>query len=78
MRIALLTHQFPGVRLGGIGAYTLHAARALARGHEPHVFTFTLPEDVRRSLPSGVIVHEVNDLAARSQEESVGDECGLP
>ncbi len=72
MRIALLTHQFPGARLGGIGAYTLHAARALVQaGHEPHVFTFTLPEDVRRSLPGSVIVHEVEDLAARAQKNAL-------
>ena len=72
MRIAFLTHQFPGVRLGGIGAYTLHAARALAQtGNEPHVFTFALPEDVRRALPRDVIVHEVDDLAAKAQNNAL-------
>jgi glycosyltransferase involved in cell wall biosynthesis len=66
MRIALLTHQFPGIRLGGIGVYTLHCARALAdAGHEPHLFTFTLPADVRASVPAGIHLHEVADLAER-------------
>ncbi|MGN6368836.1 MAG: glycosyltransferase [Phycisphaerae bacterium] len=72
MRIALLTSQFPGARLGGIGAYSLHAARALAAaGHEPHLFTFTLPEDVRRALPAGIVVHEVEDLAARAHNNTL-------
>ena len=63
----MLTHQFPGVRLGGIGAYTLQAARALAgAGHEVHVFTLDLPADVWSGLTgSGVVFHEVADIAAR-------------
>ncbi len=69
MRIGFLTHQFPGVRGGGIGTYTLQAAKLLAAaGHEPHVFTIALPADVRATIPAGeggVRVHEVADLAAR-------------
>lgn len=58
MRIALLTHQFPSARLGGIGAYTLHNARALAAaGHEPHIFTLQLPS--LPTLPPGVTLHEI-------------------
>ncbi|HEY4329954.1 MAG TPA: glycosyltransferase family 4 protein [Phycisphaerae bacterium] len=62
MRIALITSQWPGVRLGGIGAYTVHCARALAQaGHEVHVFTTTLPADA--VVPEGVEVHQVASLA---------------
>lgn len=72
MRIALLTHQFPGVRLGGIGAYTLQAAAALAAaGHEPHVFTLSVPADV--PLPPGVTLHRVPDLAARVADGRLPD-----
>jgi glycosyltransferase involved in cell wall biosynthesis len=64
LRIALLTSQWPGVRLGGIGAYTLHAARALSRaGHEVHLFTFTLPPDVPRNLGPRTFLHEVPSVA---------------
>jgi glycosyltransferase involved in cell wall biosynthesis len=65
MRIALLTTQFPGARMGGIGTYTVQAAIALAAaGHEPHIFTLTLPADALRNLPEKVWVHQVPDLAA--------------
>lgn len=64
MRIGFLTHQFPGVRSGGIGTYCLQAAAVLAdAGHEPHIFTLALPADVRAAVPAGVRVHEVADLA---------------
>ena len=69
MRIALLTSQFPGARSGGIGTYTLQAARALVEaGHETHLFTLALPADVRGKVPAGVQLHEVADLATTVAE----------
>ncbi len=69
MRIAFLTQQFPHTRMGGIGAYTVSAAAALAAADvDAHIFTFTLPDDVRAKLPTlapRVRVHEVADLAQR-------------
>jgi len=66
MRIGFLTHQWPGALMGGIGAYTVAIARALAvQGHEAHIFTFTLPLDARPNIPDGVILHEVPDLSER-------------
>ena len=60
MRIALLTHQWPGVRLGGIGAYTRYASIALTRaGHDVHVLTLKLPADAFQSLPEGVSVNQI-------------------
>ncbi len=72
MKIAFLTHQFPGVRGGGIGTYVVEAARALAAaGHEPHIFTFSLPGDAEKiraaHSAAGIQLHEVPDLAARAQ-----------
>jgi glycosyltransferase involved in cell wall biosynthesis len=68
MRIALLTHQWPGARLGGIGVYTLNAARALAQaGHHVHVVSFAVSAEVRQGVPEGVVLHEVPDLADRVQ-----------
>jgi glycosyltransferase involved in cell wall biosynthesis len=64
MKIALLTHQFPGVRGGGIGTYILQAACALAAaGHEPHIFTPPLPSDVKAQLSPAVALHETKELA---------------
>lgn len=64
MRIAFLSHQWPGARMGGIGAAVRATAAALAgAGHEVHVFTFTLPPDVRCEAPTGIHIHEVADLA---------------
>jgi glycosyltransferase involved in cell wall biosynthesis len=72
MRIALLSHQFPGVRLGGIGVYTLNCARALAEaGHDAHLFTFPIPTELRAALPSKILLHEVADLAERGQSGAV-------
>jgi len=69
MRIGFLTHQFPGVRSGGIGTYVLQAARVLAEaGHEAHIFTPALPADVRAGVPANVTLHEVADLATRVAE----------
>jgi glycosyltransferase involved in cell wall biosynthesis len=66
LRIAFLTFEFPDARPGGVGAYVLKCAGALAAiGQEPHIFTLTLPEAVRAKLPDGVVVHEVEDLAQR-------------
>ena len=58
--------------MGGIGTYTVQAAMALAQaGHEPHIFTLTLPIDVLKNLPEGVWVHEIADLAAEATQASV-------
>jgi glycosyltransferase involved in cell wall biosynthesis len=66
MRIAFLTHQFPGARMGGIGGYTLSAAAALASlGHDVHLFTFSIPENAQPALPSNVFIHFIPDLAGR-------------
>jgi glycosyltransferase involved in cell wall biosynthesis len=66
MRIAFLTFEYPDVRPGGIGAYTLKCAAAIARaGHEAHLFTPTIPAAARESLPPGVIVHDVPDVSER-------------
>src|SRR5437879_2365615 len=57
MRIGLLTHQWPGARMGGIGSAVAQTAGALASsGHDVHAFTLALPEDVRAELPSGFTV----------------------
>ncbi len=63
MRIAFLTHQWPGVRMGGIGAYVRQSAAALAlAGHDAHVFT--LSADLT-DVPPGVTLHPSADLAER-------------
>src|SRR3954466_9054283 len=81
MRIGFLTHQWPGVRLGGIGAYTVHTARALARvGWEVHVFTFTLPPEMRAGLGwelPGVVVHEVAAMAEAVERGEMSAEMGM-
>src|SRR5690242_664982 len=72
MRIALLTHQWPNARLGGIGVYTLNAARAPAdAGHEPHVITFAIPAEARRNIPERVVLHELPDLAEQVQRNAL-------
>jgi glycosyltransferase involved in cell wall biosynthesis len=69
MRIALLTHQWPGIRMGGIGAAVRQTAAALAAiGHEVHVFTFCIPPELRAQIPPGVHLHETADLATRVQQ----------
>ena len=66
MRIAFLTFEYPDVRPGGVGSYVLKCAAALAAaGHEPHVFTLTVPESSRASLRPGIHLHEVADVAER-------------
>lgn len=66
MRIAFLSHQWPGARMGGIGSYVRNASAALAlAGHDVHVFTLNLPADARGNIPAGVTVHETPDLATR-------------
>ena len=63
MRVALLSHQWPGARIGGIGAYVRQCAAMLAlAGHEAHVFTLTANA---KNTPQGVILHEDPDLAER-------------
>ena len=64
MRIAFLTSQFPGIRMGGIGSNTLAIARGLADvGHDVHVFTFHLPADLLATLPKNITFHPTSDLA---------------
>src|ERR1700677_3167397 len=66
MRIAFLTFEFPDARPGGIGSYVLKCAKALAAiGHEPHIFTLSVPQVVLKRLPAGVHLHEVADVAQR-------------
>jgi glycosyltransferase involved in cell wall biosynthesis len=66
MRIAFLTFEFPDARPGGVGSYVLKCSRALAAiGHEPHIFTLSVPQGVRDRLPVGVHLHEVEDVAQR-------------
>src|SRR5690348_12419350 len=75
MRIALLTHQWPGARMGGIGSAVAQTASALAcAGHDVHVFTLALPDDVRSSLASNFTIHEGADLATRVQQGIVSPE----
>src|SRR5579862_5392396 len=78
MKIGLISHQFPGTRGGGIGSYVLEAAAALARGgHEVHLFTLSLPADVRGvAAMEGVTLHEVAGLAERVEGD--GGEGKLP
>jgi glycosyltransferase involved in cell wall biosynthesis len=72
MRIAFLTHQWPGARMGGIGSAVRQAAGAMAAaGHDVHVFTLGIPADLRASVPAGVALHEVCDLAGRVQNGTV-------
>jgi glycosyltransferase involved in cell wall biosynthesis len=75
MRIAFLTTQFPGIRMGGIGSNTLAIARGLADiGEEVHLFTFHLPADVLANLPTNIRFHAVPDLAARVAQRLVPPE----
>src|SRR5437868_9166540 len=72
MRVALLTHQWPGIRMGGIGAAIRQTAAALASaGHDVHIFTLAIPDDARASIPVGVHFHESPDLATRMQRGDV-------
>lgn len=72
MRIALLSHQWPGARMGGIGSCIRQTALALAgAGHDVHVFTLTLPEDVRRQIPPAIHVHEGASLSEAVQGGAV-------
>ena len=69
MRIALLSHQWPGIRMGGIGTAVRQCAAALAgAGHDVHVFTLGIPQELRELTPPGVQLHEVAELAARVRE----------
>ena len=69
MRIGLLSHQWPGARMGGIGTCVRQTAIALASaGHDVHVFTLTLPADVRPELPAEIHVHETRGLAESVQD----------
>jgi glycosyltransferase involved in cell wall biosynthesis len=60
MRIALISHEYPvETGFGGIGTYTWHQARALARlGHDVHVLAgATAPTGLRSAVDDGVAVH---------------------
>ncbi|MFO0972696.1 MAG: glycosyltransferase family 4 protein [Phycisphaerae bacterium] len=66
MRIALVSHQWPAVRPGGIGTYTSEVAAALAAaGHDVHVFTLPFGLAAPPAAPPGVTVHAVPGLAER-------------
>ena len=66
----MLSHQWPGARMGGIGSAVRSNAQALAAsGHDVHVFTLALPDDARGQIQSGVTVHETPDVARRVQSE---------
>jgi len=54
--------------MGGIGTYTRQYALALAHaGHEAHIFTLNIPDDLRPHLPQhpNLHFHETPDLATR-------------
>ncbi|HVX86028.1 MAG TPA: glycosyltransferase family 4 protein [Phycisphaerae bacterium] len=75
MRIAFLTSQFPGIRMGGIGSNTLAIARGLADiGHDVHLFTFHLPPDLLAALPHNITFHPTPDLAQRTADCQVPPE----
>jgi glycosyltransferase involved in cell wall biosynthesis len=66
MRIAFLSYQWPGLRMGGIGSYVRQSAAALAlAGHEPHVFTVGGPDFFPANVPEGVVLHITPDPARR-------------
>jgi glycosyltransferase involved in cell wall biosynthesis len=77
MRIAFLTFEFPDARPGGVGSYVLKCASALAAvGHEPHIFTLTVPASVLERLPAGVHLHEVDDVAQRVESGTLSGALG--
>jgi len=58
MRVAFLSYQWPGLRMGGIGSYVRQSAAALAlAGHEPHVFTVGEAGEYPANVPPGVTLH---------------------
>jgi glycosyltransferase involved in cell wall biosynthesis len=66
MRIAFLTFEYPDVRPGGVGAYTVKCASAIAgAGHEAHIFTLSLPTGSGSAPRQGVYLHQVPDVAER-------------
>ena len=74
MRIALISHQWPGVRLGGIGVYTVNAARMFAAaGHEAaHLQGSAFPEEARAgALHANVVVHEVPDSCCSARFRAI-------
>ncbi|HXE52642.1 MAG TPA: glycosyltransferase family 4 protein [Tepidisphaeraceae bacterium] len=72
MRIAFLSHQWPGIRMGGIGSAVRQTAIALSKaGHEVHVFTFAVPDSVRAAVPESIRFHEADDLARRVERGQI-------
>src|SRR5271170_2672779 len=72
MRIAILSHDFPGAVTSGVASYTLQCAVALAaEGHEPHIFTLSVAGHQHKEIPDGVRVHEVSDLADRVAQQNL-------
>ncbi|MGA2443395.1 MAG: glycosyltransferase family 4 protein [Tepidisphaeraceae bacterium] len=66
MRVAFLSYQWPGLRMGGIGSYVRQSAAALAlAGHQPHVFTIGDEDALPDNLPAGVVLHQTPDPARR-------------
>lgn len=67
-----MSHQWPAARMGGIGTSVRETSLALARaGHDVHVFTLTLPEDVRREIPAIIHVHEATSLSEAVRDSTV-------
>lgn len=63
--------------MGGIGSCIRQTALALAgAGHDVHVFTLTLPADVRADLPDGIAVHETAGVAECVQAGALPDRLG--
>ena len=58
--------------MGGIGTAVRQSAAALAgAGHDVHVFTLAIPQDLRGQTPAGVHLHEVTDLATRVRDSTL-------
>jgi glycosyltransferase involved in cell wall biosynthesis len=70
MRLAWLTHQFPGIHAGGIGTYTDQVACALARaGHDVHVITAQAVDSEAAIAAPSYLLH-----AAGEPAEALGDD----
>jgi glycosyltransferase involved in cell wall biosynthesis len=66
MRVALLSYQWPSLRMGGIGSYVRQSAAALAlAGHEAHVFTLGEENSPPDNILPGVVLHQTPDPANR-------------
>ena len=76
LRVAFVSVEVRGFQNGGIGAYTVEAAQALAaRGHEVWLITY-LPQDAKRAdydrLPGFARVVFVEDCPPESEQRKFG------